>query len=72
MLPEKEVGTASGLILTGHIGGLIGTLAVGRILELTGNLDLSLIILAVVSIITAGVTFMLPETGARANREAVI
>ena len=66
MMPEEEVGTASGLILSiGYIGGVIGPLVGGRILDVTGSLDPSLIVLSGVSIAMAVVAFILPETGTR-------
>jgi cyanate permease len=62
--PKEEVGLASGLVLSiGYIGGVIGPLVGGRVLDLTGNLDLSLIILVVVSAVAAGIVYWLPETG---------
>ncbi|MFC1872835.1 CynX/NimT family MFS transporter [Chloroflexota bacterium] len=63
MVPKEEVGTATGLVLLGNIGGVIGPLIIGSILDLTGRLDLSFLLLVGVSIVTAGITFMLPETG---------
>ncbi len=66
MMPAEEVGTASGLILSiGFIGGIIGPLIGGRILDITGSLDLSLLVLTGISIAIAAVTFMLPETGTK-------
>ena len=66
LIPEGEVGTASGLILSiGCAGGIIGPLIGGRILDLTGSLDLSLLALTGISIAMAVVAFMLPETGTR-------
>jgi CP family cyanate transporter-like MFS transporter len=62
--PKEEVGLASGLVLSiGYVGGVIGPLVGGRVLDLTGNLDLSLIILVVVSAVAAGIVYWLPETG---------
>jgi CP family cyanate transporter-like MFS transporter len=67
--PKEEVGLASGLVLSiGYVGGIIGPLVGGRVLDLTGNLDLSLIILVVVSAVAAGIVFKLPETGPRAKK----
>ena len=64
LMPEEEVGTASGLILSiGYMGGVIGPLIGGRILDLTGSLDQSLLVLSGVSVAMAIVAFMLPETG---------
>jgi cyanate permease len=68
MMPREDVGTASGLVLSiGYIGGVIGALMGGRILDLTGSLDLSLLVLTGVSIATAGIAFRLPETGPKAR-----
>ena len=65
MSPKEEVGTASGLVLLGNIGGVIGSLILGRILDITGRLDLSFFVLVGVSIVTAGIAFMIPETGGK-------
>jgi len=62
--PEEEVGTASGLVLSlGYTGGIIGPLIGGRILDLTGSLDLSLLVLSGVSIAMVVMALRLPETG---------
>lgn len=63
---DEEVGLASGLVLSiGYMGGIIGPFIGGRVLDLTGSLDLSLIILAIVSVVAASVVFKLHETGPR-------
>ncbi len=68
LVPKKAVGTASGLLLSiGYIGGIIGPLIGGHILDLTGSLNLSLLILVGVSIAAAGVAFKIPETGPKAT-----
>ena len=68
MVPKEQVGAASGLVLSvGYIGGIIGPLIGGRILDVTGSLSLSLVVLVGVSIAMAGVAIMLPETGPRAK-----
>jgi CP family cyanate transporter-like MFS transporter len=67
MVPEKDVGTASGLILSiGHMGGVIGAWVGGRILDLTGSLDIVMLILVGISAATAGIALRLPETGRKA------
>ena len=64
MVPKEEVGAASGLVLSvGYIGGVIGPLMGGRILDITGSFSLSLVVLAGVSVAMVGIAFMLPETG---------
>ena len=71
MVPKEEVGAASGLMLSiGYIGGVIGPLIGGRILDITGSLNLSLLVLAGVSVAMIGVAFMLPETGSAKKRLA--
>jgi len=69
LVRKEEVGTASGLLLSvGAVGGIIGPLIGGRILDSTGSLDLSLLVLTGVSIASACIAFRLPETGAKAKR----
>ena len=66
IMSKQEVGTASGLVISiGALGGIIGPLIGGYILDLTGTLDLSLLVLTGVSIAAAGIAFRLPETGAK-------
>lgn len=68
MMPREDVGAASGLVLSiGYIGGVIGALVGGRILDLTRSLDLSLLVLIGVSLAAAGIAFRLPETGSEAR-----
>ena len=68
LMSPEEVGTASGLMLSvGSVGGIIGPLIGGHILDLTGSLDLSLLVLVGVSIAAVGIAFRLPETGPKAR-----
>jgi len=68
MRPKEEAGTASGLVISvGYIGGILGPLIGGHILDRTGSLDLSLLVLVGVSIAAAGIAFTLPETGPKAR-----
>ena len=70
MVPKEAVGAASGLLFSvGFIGGIIGPLIGGHILDLTGSLNLSLIVLIGVSIATVGIAFKVPETGPRAKTQ---
>lgn len=74
MMSRKEIGTATGLILSiGHAGGVIGPLVGGRVLDLTGSLDSSLLVLIGVSVAMVIIPFKLPETGpkARTNHQLV-
>jgi CP family cyanate transporter-like MFS transporter len=69
IMSKEEVGTASGLMLSvGSVGGIIGPLIGGHILDLTGSLDLSLLVLIGGSIAAVGIALRLPETGARVKK----
>jgi cyanate permease len=68
MVPKESVGTASGLVLSfGYTGGLVGPLLAGYIMDATGALHLTLVVLGGVGIGWALVAFLLPETGYRAR-----
>jgi cyanate permease len=70
IMSRKEVGIASGLVLAiGYSGGIIGPLIGGRILDLTGNLNQSLVMLIGVSIAAAVLASRLPETGPRDSHQ---
>jgi cyanate permease len=61
---ESEVGMASGMLLSiGYIGGVIGPLIGGRVLDITQNLDISFLILAIISLAAAFIALKVPETG---------
>jgi len=62
MMPKEEVGRASGLILSiGFIGAIIGPLIGGHILDLTGSLDILLLILMAISIPAIAMPFRIRE-----------
>jgi len=66
MTAKEMVGMASGLMISiGYIGAIIGPLLGGYILDLTASLKICMIMLIAVSIGTAIVSFILPETGCR-------
>jgi CP family cyanate transporter-like MFS transporter len=68
LVPAEGVGRASGMVMSiGYIGGLVGPWIGGYILDITGTLDLNLIILAVLSAVGAYLAIRLPETGAKAG-----
>lgn len=68
IMPQEHVGTASGVVLSiGYTGAIIGPYVGGRILDLTGSLDLSLLVLVGISIATVGIVFSIPETGQKAQ-----
>lgn len=64
MVPEEEAGAAGGLMITaGHIGGPIGPLVGGHILDITGSLNRALFVLLGVAIAMICMSFRLPEIG---------
>jgi CP family cyanate transporter-like MFS transporter len=66
LMPKEAVGTASGLIVSiGFSGGVVGPMVGGLILDLTGNLDMSLIVLLAISIAAIAIAYKIPETGYR-------
>jgi AAHS family 3-hydroxyphenylpropionic acid transporter len=70
MMPREDVGKASGIILSlGYVGGVLGALVGGRILDVTGSLDNSFLVLVAVSVAAVGVALALPETGPGARRQ---
>jgi cyanate permease len=65
LFPPEEVGRASGIAISvAYVGALLGPLALGLALDLTGSHGLALGMFGAVSLLAAGVTFALPETGA--------
>jgi cyanate permease len=65
LMPDRDVGTASGLVFTGYAGGVIGPYVAGRILDAGGAFGSALMVLVVVSVATALISLGLPETGHR-------
>lgn len=64
IMDEKEVGTASGILLSvGYTGGVIGPLIGGSILDTTQSLDLSFVVIAVISLATAFLAWRITENG---------
>jgi nitrate/nitrite transporter NarK len=69
-MPHRYVGRTSGLVLSiGAVGGFIGPIIGGRILDLTGSLNQAFILLAIIAAVTIAVTFLLPETGSKIKIE---
>ena len=55
---------ASGMLLSiGFAGGVIGPLVGGQVLDNTQNLDISLIVLVIISLAATFITLRIPETG---------
>ena len=66
MVTERDVGKASGMLLSiGLLGGVIGSLSAGSILDRVGNLDSALLLLMGVSIASIFIALKVPETGQR-------
>lgn len=66
LLPKETAGTASGIVLAiGYLGGLLGPWIAGYIVDITGSLDLALIMLLCTGLLWAVNGFLLPETGRR-------
>ena len=64
MMHQRQVGMASGMVLSvGFVGGVIGPLVGGRILDTTQTLDLSLMVLVGISVASALLASRIPETG---------
>jgi len=61
---ESEVGMASGMLLSiGFAGGVIGPLIGGHVLDTTQNLDLSLVVLVIISVVATFIALKIPESG---------
>ena len=71
LMPAECVGTASGLVFIGYVGGIMGTYTTGRILDATGAFDSALLTLVVISIASVVLAMKLPETGYKAKSPKV-
>ncbi len=61
IMPKKHAGIAGGVVVSiGYIGAVIGPSMTGKILDITGSFQIVFTILAVLSIITTGLTFLIP------------
>ncbi len=68
LLPLESIGAASGTVLSiGYLGGLVGPWLAGKLVDLTGNFDLTLVFLVVTALAWAVIGFVIPETGNRAQ-----
>jgi CP family cyanate transporter-like MFS transporter len=69
LMRREEVGRATGLVLSvGNAGAFIGPLIGGHIFDLTGGLNMFLLVLVGVSSAATAIAFRLPETGPRARK----
>ena len=64
MVDPGQAGMASGMVMSiGYIGALVGPLIGGIFLDKTGSYQWIFLSLVIVSIITVGIAFIIPETG---------
>jgi CP family cyanate transporter-like MFS transporter len=67
-VPVEAVGRASGMVMSiGYIGGLVGPWVGGYILDITGTLNLNLVIMAGLSVVGIYLSLRLPNAGIRAR-----
>jgi CP family cyanate transporter-like MFS transporter len=62
IMPKEHAGVAGGVVVAvGYIGAVIGPSMAGQILDITGSFQIIFISLAVLSLITMGLTFLIPS-----------
>lgn len=68
IMPRKYSGVAGGVVIAiGYLGAVIGPSMAGQILDITGSFQPIFIILAVLSLITMGLTLLLPNKDKNRN-----
>jgi len=66
IMPKEHAGVAGGVVVSiGYIGAVIGPSMAGRILDVTGSFQIIFIILAVLSLITMGLAFLIPSNSTK-------
>jgi cyanate permease len=66
LVPVEGIGRASGMVMSiGYVGGLVGPWLGGYILDITGTLNLNLVILAGLSVVGVYLALRLPRTGVK-------
>jgi MFS transporter, CP family, cyanate transporter len=61
IMPKRHAGVAGGVVVAiGYIGAVIGPSMAGQILDVTGSFQIVFVILAVLSVITMVLTFLIP------------
>jgi cyanate permease len=66
IMPKEHAGVAGGVVVSiGYIGAVIGPSMAGRILDVTGSFQIIFIILAVLSLITMGMAFLIPSNSTK-------
>ena len=69
LFSSEEVGRGSGIVVSfAYVGALVGPLAAGIAVDLSGSFEGVLEAFALLSVLAALATFALPETGARGGR----
>jgi CP family cyanate transporter-like MFS transporter len=67
-MPKKHAGVAGGVVIAiGYLGAVIGPSMAGIILDVTGSFQIIFLILAVISIITMVLTFLIPTNNKKAE-----
>ena len=62
IMPKEHAGVAGGVVVAiGYIGAVIGPSMTGQILDITGSFQIVFVILAALSLITMGLTFLIPS-----------
>ena len=62
IMPKEYAGAAGGVVVAiGYIGAVIGPSMTGQILDITGSFQIVFVVLAVLSLITMGLTFLIPS-----------
>ena len=71
IMPKKHAGVAGGVVVAiGYIGAVIGPTMAGQILDITGSFQTIFVILAVLSLIAMGLTFLIPSTNKKKSFNA--
>lgn len=71
IMPKEHAGVAGGVVVAiGYIGAVIGPSMTGQILDITGSFQIVFVILAVLSLITMSLTFLIPLDGKKETSNA--
>ena len=72
IMPKRHAGVAGGVVVAiGYIGAVIGPSMAGQILDITGSFPTIFIILAVLSLIAMGLTFLIPSNNKNKSLNAI-
>jgi CP family cyanate transporter-like MFS transporter len=62
IMPKEHAGVAGGVVVAiGYVGAVIGPSMTGQILDATGSFQIVFVVLAALSVITMGLTFLIPS-----------